>query len=281
MSMNLGVLLTVVAAALYVAASVLAVAHVHEPAPARERDIMLIAVICSLSLVASLVVRGLRVGTFPAFGGYEAATWYALSVTVAYVYVGLRHEVLRTLSAILLPYLAIVVVLGIVASRAASPAAPPLHSLPIGIHVTAAFAGYGLFTLETVLAVAYLVQDRSLKRKHFSALNRRLPSLEMLDRAMVELIGVAFWLFTLSIGMGIFLAHAYQWGARWLSDPKAITTAATWVVYAVLFYLRRSADRHGRHLAYVAILGFVFVLLGFLGIHLVTDSVHDFGLQVP
>jgi len=280
--MNAEMLLSVLACGMYAVATVMAVAHMRDPAPSRGQDMMIVTGAALACLLGALGVHGVRCGTFPAFGSYEAATWYAAAVTAAYLYVGLRHEVLRTLSAVLLPCLGVIVVLALPCS-CGLPGRPPeaLHNPAIGVHVTAAFAGYGLFTLESLLAAAYLVQDRNLKRKHLRWAGCRLPALEVLDRAMQELIGPAFLLFTLSIGMGIFLTHLYKWGTSWAADPKVLLTGASWLVYALLFYLRGGADRHGRRVAYVALLGFVLIVAAFAGVHLVAQSRHDFGFRLP
>ncbi len=279
--MNVGQFFDILAGGLYAVAAVLAIAHMLHPCERRERAIMGLATACCVCLLAALAVRGFRTNRFPAFGRFEASAWYALAVTAAYLYVGWRHEVLRTVSAVLFPYVSIIVFLGTTGISAAPDPDPRLQSLLLAFHVLAAFGGYGLFTLTSVLAAAYLVQDRNLRRKHFGSSARCLPSLETLDRVMAELIGPASASFTVSILLGVFLAHVNKWGFQWATDPKVFMTGATWAVYAVLFYMQRSADRHGRRIAYVAVLGFVCVLLAFVGVHLVADSVHDFGLQIP
>lgn len=268
------VVLAVMAAVFFVVASVLAVVGLVRQA--RQHAALTVAALGALCLCATLAWRGMRVGRFPAFGGFEASAWYALSVTGACLYVGLRHKI-QALPAFLLPYVSLFVVAGVLRVGAAPTAEPVLQNVLLPVHVTAAFLGYGLFTMESCLAVIYLVRDRDLKRKHFGPLSLRLPSLETLDHLMIELIGIAFLLFTVAIGLGIFLAHHYSWGARWITDPKVVATGATWVVYAVLFYLRTNADRHGRDVACVAVAGLFLVLLAFLGVHLVADSIHNFG----
>ena len=225
--MNLEILPAGFAGVLYVAAGALAVAHMRDPKPTRDRGMMAVVGACSGLLIAALVLRGARIERFPAFGGFEAATWYALATTTAYLYVGIRHEVLRTLSVVLLPCMGAVVFLGLLGVGSVPSADPRLRGVMVGLHVTMAFAGYGLFTLESLLGGAYLIQDRNLKRKRFTGWARRLPSLETLDKVMRELIGVAFALFTLSIGLGVTLAHVNKWGVAWAKDPKVMATGAT------------------------------------------------------
>ena len=267
------------AAALYTVAAILALrSALRTEAPARpaEPAQSAAAALGALCLGVGLVLHGSRLGMFPAFGAFEAASWYAMAVTVSYLLVIQRHDI-RALAAFLFPYLAVLVLVAL-SQIAVTPTIPAnLRTAMLGLHVATAFAGYGLFTIESVVAAAYLLQDRNLKRRHFGALFQKLPALDTLDRVMFELIGPAFFLFTVSIAMGVVLAHLNKWGVRWTTDPKVLATGFTWLVYGVLFYLRCSADRHGRKVAWVAVLGFLCILLAFLGVHLLAQSMHNFG----
>jgi ABC-type transport system involved in cytochrome c biogenesis permease subunit len=271
------------AAALYLTAAILAVVSVARTTALTRLTAQALpgsAALGALCLGAGLVLHGRRLGMFPAFGAFEAASWYALAVTASYLYVSQRQDI-RSLAAFLFPYQAVLVLLGLL-QIAAVPAIPVgLRTPMLGLHVATAFAGYGLFTIESVVAAAYLLQDHNLKRREFGLLYRKLPALETLDRVMFDLIGPAFFLFSISIAMGVVLAHVNKWGVRWTTDPKVLATGFTWVVYGMLFHLRRSADRHGRKVAWVAVLGFLCVLLAFLGVHLLADSMHNFGFLVP
>ena len=66
-----------------------------------------------------------------------------------------------------------------------------------------------------------------------------------------------------------------------MGDAKVMATGAAWAVYGVLLYLRQPARRHGRGLACVALVGFACILVAFLGVHLLTNSVHSFGFSSP
>ena len=269
-----------VAGGCYAVASGFAMAYLFRPIRSRERSVLLVTAAAGLCLTAALCVRGVRLGRLPGFGCFEALAWYALAVTGSYLYVAGRHET-RALSAILLPYVTLLTGLGLLGVKTPFTVDPQIQSVWLGLHVVTAFVGYGLFTLEGILALAYLVQDWNLKHKRFGAVFHRFPSLETLDRLMIELISSAFLLLTLSIGLGIFLAHLNNWGAKWTTDPKVAASGATWLVYAILFHLRMSADRHGRRLALVAVFGFLCAMLTFVGVDLVSESMHDFLFTNP
>lgn len=68
---------------------------------------------------------------------------------------------------------------------------------------------------------------------------------------------------------------------KWITDPKVMATAATWIAYAILVHMRTRADRHGKKVALATIAGLFFVLFTFFGVHLIAESVHDFVLATP
>jgi len=82
--------------------------------------------------------------------------------------------------------------------------------------------------------------------------------------------------------LGVRLVHLIGGRLEWLSDPKVATTGATWIVYALLLYLRGSAGHHGRKIAIATLLGLLLVLFTFVGVGLLADSRHAFALpQTP
>ena len=120
------------AVALYGVAAVLAVANVvrtETPRPAWVRALPVSAALGALCLGVGLVVHGLRIARFPAFGAFEAASWYALAVTVSYLYVSQRHDV-RALAAFLFPYQALLVLLGLFRIAATATTTTPAAAAP-------------------------------------------------------------------------------------------------------------------------------------------------------
>ncbi len=108
------------------------------------------------------------------------------------------------------------------------------------------------------------------------AIFHKLPALGVLEDLMYRQISPAFVVFSISILLGILLTHLDHWGPKWITDPKVVATAVTWLVYAILFHLRMGADYHGRKVAIVTIVGLACVLFAFFGVHLVADSMHNF-----
>jgi ABC-type transport system involved in cytochrome c biogenesis permease subunit len=146
----------------------------------------------------------------------------------------------------------------------------------LAAHVATAFFGYGCFTVASSLAVSYLVQDYNLKNKHLGHVFERLPSLETTDSVMRHMIAFAFTLFTISVLAGVRLAHIVHWQKTLLTDPKIITVLITWILYAALLVFCAYSRRHGRRIAQITVIGLIFVLFSFLGVHTLTHSTHNF-----
>lgn len=238
---------------------------------------LILAGLGAAGLAGLLVVRGVAAGRVILVEPVEVLTFYALAVTAVFLYTAVRFET-RCLSVVILPYVTLVLGLAVARGRAPVPIDPPVHGLWLKAHVVTALAGYALFTLACALAVFYLLQDWNLKRKTPGRRFRSLPALETLDRLIGGQILHAFGAFSIAIGLGVVLTHVNHWRAAWLTDPKIIATAATWLVYAVLSYLRLSADRHGRKVAVITIVGFAFVLISFVGVNALATGMHRFAL---
>ncbi len=261
----------------FLAAALLAVTFPRGQRPACERLALALMGAGAVMLGAVLAWRGIQAGTMPSFTRFEALASYAVTLTVAYLLILLLvARPLRGVLGLISPYAVVVLACGFPALSAVAPAPPPQQGTWVVLHVLTGFAAYAVFTLVSLLAIAYLVQDRNLKRKQFGALGSQLPSLETLDRLMSRLAGVAFLLFTVTIMLGLLLVHRSGGGEEWFTDPKVIASLATWLVFGVLVHLRANADRHGRGVALFAVAGLVCLLFAFLGVHLVADSVHAF-----
>lgn len=274
--MNAETILTLAGISCYVVASVMAITGLMHPSRLRDRWVLILIVVGALSLFSVLATHAVGADQFRAFTRFEAFTSYAIVVTAAYLILRARRKLTGSLAAILVPYVTVVLVIGAPAVRSEVSLSPQIESIWLGLHVIFAFSGYAFFSLAGVLAAAYLVQDHYLKRKRFSVWLERLPALETLDRLMGVQVAVAFLLLTIAIVMGIMLVSLIGGGQEWITDPKIIATIAAWGVYAIVVQMRASADRHGRRAAVVVLVGFFCLLFAFIGVHIVTDSVHGY-----
>jgi ABC-type transport system involved in cytochrome c biogenesis permease subunit len=261
--------------ALYFAASVLAALRMMCPADDGERAATVAAALGMAVFAVVLLMDAAQTGTVPAVGRFQSMTCYAVAVTAAFL-AQARECRSHGLSAILLPYVTIVLAIAAPGAGQEPGVAVASCNTWLSLHVLATLSGYALFTLSCLYGVAYLVQDHNLKRKHFGATFERLPSLGILDRQMHRQMGTALLMLTLGIVFGARLVSLAGGGAEWLSDPKVAATLMTWVVYAALWYVRGRVGRHGRGIALATVVALVLVLFAFFGIHLLAESRHSF-----
>jgi ABC-type transport system involved in cytochrome c biogenesis permease subunit len=261
--------------AIYGLSSVIAVAALVRTRERQERPALTLLACGALLLLAMLAFRMVRAGGIPVFTRFDALAAYTLALSGAYLLL-ITFRYTRGMAAVLTPYLTLVLLSGIPTLRMEDGALAPVQGLWLALHVLTAYAAFGVFTLASLCAAVYLMQDGNLKHKRFGVVWERLPSLEMLDHLMSRLAGIAFLLLTVSIILGFALVRQSGGGEIWYTDPKVAATVATWILLAVFVHLRASSDRHGRGIALMAVAGLVCLFFTFMGVHLVADTVHSF-----
>lgn len=155
--------------------------------------------------------------------------------------------------------------------RGAEPGAKIKDAL-LPFHILSNLVGVSLFTLASSAAVLYLIQEKLLKRKQIDGVFRRLPPLDVLDRAEHRFLLIGFPLLTIGIITGTVWAGRVEAGTA--SDVlRAVFGYVTWLVIAAVLFLRAAAGWRGRRAAYGTIAGFSFALAVLL-FYLLRASVH-------
>lgn len=260
---------------LYCVAAVLAVIALVREGERKENPTVILMAGGALLLLILLSMRLLRADGLPAFSRFDALSGYTLALSAAYLLLSAFRPT-RGVAAILIPYAAVSLLCGVSALRMGAGAPLPVQGFWLVLHVLTAYAAFGVFTLASLNAVLYLVQDSNLKHKRLGLVWERLPSLETLDHLMSRLAGVAFLLLTISVVLGFVLVRRSGGGDEWFTDPKVLATITTWIILAVFVHMRASADRHGRGIALMALAGLACLLFAFVGVPLVADTLHAF-----
>lgn len=134
------------------------------------------------------------------------------------------------------------------------------------IHISLATLGVAMFALATAVAVMYLAQDRSLKKKQFDDLVlKRGDALETLDRLSHRLVVIGYPIFTASLLLGII------WESRrhdaGFARPEWLMAGVIWLTFGGLIAGRTARGWRGRRAALLTIAGFV-ASVAVLGIYL-------------
>jgi cytochrome c-type biogenesis protein CcsB len=151
---------------------------------------------------------------------------------------------------------------------------PVLKSGWLGVHTSLTVLGDSAFAFAFIVSIMYLIQERQLKAKNLGAIFHRLPSLDIMDTLGYKALTIGWPLFTLGMLSGSIWANS-AWGTYWSWDPKETWSLITWVVYLALLHLRTIGWR-GRKMAYLSIVGFVFVLISFFVVSRLQIGRHSF-----
>jgi ABC-type uncharacterized transport system permease subunit len=124
-------------------------------------------------------------------------------------------------------------------------------------HILLATLGVAVFAFAAVLAVVYLFQDRSLKRKQLDrAIDRGTP-LDTLDRLAHRCVSIGFPVFTLAIITGaVWVARLGLLHGHGTLRPEYLIAVGTWIAFAVLIVARVGAGWRGRRAAWLTLGGF-------------------------
>ncbi len=193
---------------------------------------------------------------------YEAITFKSWLIVALYLVIQIKYR-LTVLGAIVAPVVTLMTLAAFAFGSANGELPPGLKSYWLPVHVTLAFLGNAVFALAFAVSLIYLLQERGLKHKKMSALLKRIPSLEALDRLNYRLLVWGFPLMTLGILTGSLWAGVY-WGDYWTWDPRQISSGIAWLFYGALLHGRITAGLRGKRAAILTMFGFCVVLGYFL-----------------
>lgn len=124
------------------------------------------------------------------------------------------------------------------------------------------FANAG-FAIGAAASGAYLALERQLKRHRTSTLFKRLPSLAQTDLVARRAIAFAFPAYAAGLLLGVLRAVETDIQGWW-ADPRIIASGLVFAAFGTYLYLHYGRGANGRSTAWVALIGFVFVVVLFV-----------------
>jgi ABC-type uncharacterized transport system permease subunit len=118
------------------------------------------------------------------------------------------------------------------------------------------------FALAFAAGVAYILQERLLRRRQLSGVFQRLPSLDVLDAMGLRAVLVGFPLLTFGMITGTFWLLRSDGSEFYVSQALGLVA---WAIFASVIVLRVAAGWRGRKAAIGTMMGFVFTLLVLAG----------------
>jgi cytochrome c-type biogenesis protein CcsB len=254
-----------------------------EPTGARRLSAlaMLLTGVGLLTHVAVVVTRGLAANRLPWGNMYEFTTVVVLVAVVAYTVLAVRAPELRHIGVFIMgPVVVSMALIRLVLYVPAEPLVAALRSWWLGVHVTTATLGFGIFFVSGIVSVLYLVASRREQRVAAGAapspsLLDRLPSAAALDRTAHRTAVFGFPIWTFAVIAGAIWAES-AWGRFWGWDPKETWAFIAWVVYAAYLHARTTSGWRGRRSAWVNVVGLAVMVFNLLYVNFVSTGLHSY-----
>jgi ABC-type uncharacterized transport system permease subunit len=209
-----------------------------------------------LTQTALLAVQATRDDGFPWGTWASSLSLFVWLVVSAYLIWGCRKPY-RLLGLAVMPLAVALLVAARAGGGTGIGGSSHYSNLFLVLHVGLVLAAFAGFTLAAALSALYVWQERWLKRRPATILRRQVPALATLDSLALRTVAWSVPLLTLGIAVGV--ARLVTRGDRF--DALIAATVVTWVVWCAYLGLRLLAGWAGRRAAYLALVGFVLVVV--------------------
>lgn len=219
---------------------------------------------------AYIVWRWIQAGRPPFSNMFESLVLFAWAIVLIYFLLRLRFKI-PTLAPAASLMAALVLAYASSFKSDIEPLLPALrNSWWLTVHVFTCFLGYAGFAISFKAAIHYLI----IRRRTGPDSRQAIADIETV---MSKTVAFGFIFLTIGIITGSVWANT-AWGRYWQWDPKETWSLITWFVYAGFLHCRYMRGWSGPAAAWMSIVGFVFVLITFLGVNLlrVFSGLHSY-----
>ena len=225
------------------------------------------------------------IGHAPLSNLYESLIFFAWSIMALYLIIEWRTKS-RSLGTFVAPVAFLCMAYASLSPNISSriqPLIPALQSNWLTSHVITCFLGYAAFTVAFASGLMALLKgmerdkltlDGSAMGKkngnppptNFQRFIRHIPEPGIMDELIYQSAALGFVFLAIGIMTGAIWAH-YAWGSYWSWDPKETWSLITWLIYAIMLHARYVRGWRGKRMAIMAIIGFISVLITYLGVN--------------
>lgn len=256
-------------------------------------------VVGAISTIASMVIRYVYAGYPPLSNLFESLIFLIAGIYVLFVLVQLTLKP-KFFGLVAAPLVTLLIGFASILPahlKNAHPLMPALQSYWLKIHVSLMMLSYAAFMLAFAAGIVYLVLHHKAKKEPGfqdgvgggsggqmlaleggMALDEGKLSTQLLffDDLVYRLILFGFPVLAFGIITGAVWAN-HAWGTYWSWDPKETWSLITWLVYAGYLHARLVYDWKGSKAAWMAIIGFVSVMVTYLGVNYISTGLHTYG----
>ncbi len=257
---------SIIAIIFYTTATTLQVAVYHGKIPQRHKLALIIALLAVLSHALGLwpqIVSSAGIN-FSVIGGQ---TLICLILSLLITLFALAKPVHNS-KLVIFPAAILSIILLLNSDRHLRVVSPTETGLLV--HAALSVVAYAIFLLAAVQAGLLYAQNKQLKHHLTGRLIKALPPLQTTEAILFEMIWAGITLLTLSILTGaIFVDDLF---AQRLAH-KTVFSILSWLLFCGLLMARRFWGWRGLVAAKITIVGFVFLMLGYLGSNIVIEYI--------
>src|SRR5467141_2597130 len=155
--------------------------------------------------------------------------------------------------------------------------APYTHSTEFRLHLALAMVAYGMFTIAALHALLMTLMERRLHGGALVGPLAALPPLLTMERLLFQIILAGFVFLTLTLATGIAFSETL-FGRAMKFDHKTVFAVASWLIFAALLAGRYLYGWRGRVALRWTLVGFVALLLAYVGSRFVLEVILRRGL---
>ena len=260
--------------------------------------VRLLTIFVNLLITFQLLLRWSISGHFPISNLYESLYFLTWGITMGQLLAEREYQ------SPIIPSIAIPIELLTVAFacfvlpeelKLSSNLVPALRSSWLVMHVSVVMLSYAALIIGSLLSasVLFINKNKPLQIRSSSTgvggykisnnfpLNEFVDPIEFsyseeLDTLSYRSILIGFVLLTLGLISGAVWANE-AWGTWWSWDPKETWAFISWLFYAAYLHMRISKGWQGRRPALLATIGFLVVLVCYLGVNFLGIGLHSYG----
>jgi ABC-type transport system involved in cytochrome c biogenesis permease subunit len=146
----------------------------------------------------------------------------------------------------------------------------PLHTLSV-------ISGEALFVVAFITSVVYLIHERIIRKGTIHTAVSGLPPLAILDKILYACLCAGFLAITTGMILGAIWASSLDLEFSGMA-PKVFAGAVMWIVFALSIHQRFAIGWKGSRTAIITVIGFLLMVILFIGINLAFPHAHGIGL---
>ncbi len=214
-----------------------------------------------------LQARGAAIQHCPITNLFETLAFFSWSLVLTYLVVGPTYR-MSILGAFTAPVVFLINFFALAAAEQIDiPGKLPHLGWQLELHATLALLGLGVLGVAALAGVAYLIQERQLKRHVLTSWFYALPNVGKLESAQQGVLVWGFTIFSAGAILGFFIPH--HGPDDWV---KIAWSAVVWCLYAALVVVLALGRLSHKKTALLSVAGYVFILLTFWGINSLSEA---------